>query len=293
MSPTSLKAIAKARHVAPVAGALAAAFTAACAVGGSIFALRNRDFHWLAGAADQPAFVQTTTNAQGQRLRVLNVKGAWESATFLDERRFELALEYYRAFDVMFGFDIPIHRACMLGAGGCSYPKYAVTHFPNLHMDAVELDPAIADAAKRYFFVDELLAETASAPQQSPLASNSSLALIVADARAHLQECRSNGTRYDAILNDAFAGSCPVAALATQDALSLAKDALNPGGLYLANVSSTAQGQDTTFLLEFQETLETVFDHVLVFPCADEDLGDEGNFMLVAFDDHESFDCLK
>lgn len=107
--------------------------------------------------------MRTVAGPDGTPLRVLRMGGADQSATFLDERRYEAAFAYYRAFDLMFEGGEEVRDVLMLGAGGCSYPKYLVTHREGVRVDAVESDPAIARIARLRFFVDPLLRESADA----------------------------------------------------------------------------------------------------------------------------------
>lgn len=161
-----------------------------------------------------PAIVATVRHG-GDAIRVLNVGGAYQTATYLDERRFDLVFPYYRAFDLAFSLDPPARRVLAIGAGGCAWPKHAVATHPDVRVDAVEIDPAIVEVARELFFVDELEA-------------TGRLRLIAADGRAFLESCEE---KYDAIVVDAFAGVRDVPALATIEAARAAKRALRPGGV--------------------------------------------------------------
>ena len=276
-----------------------------------------RDLHRVA-LADGQAQVFCVRNDSGAEVRVLQTGGVWQSATYVDDRRFEPVFAYYRAFDHMFEAartgGVPVRRALMLGGGGFAYPKHALTTRPDLRMDVVEIDPAIVRAARDYFFLDELeqrLAEEAAAAGRCA----SRLRVITLDGRAYLEACaRAQGSgadgdafgarpsergagqgvlapdrtaRYDAIINDTFSGREPVRALATVEAAHTAHACLVPGGLYLANVVSRAGGTDVEFLRDVVATLAQVFACVHVITAFDDEAG-EDNYLVIATDDERA-----
>lgn len=243
------------------------------------------------------ALVRTVRDEAGAPVRVLQHGGVFQSATYLDERRFYPPFAYLRAFERAFEAETPsfrINRALMLGGGGYAWPKWTLSRHQELRLDVVELDPAITRIARRYFFLDELEARCSER-----------LHTVCADGRAFLDGIASsvlaaqergdepvdndalNGAsiaRYDLVVNDTFSGAEPVRALATVEAALAAKASLAPGGLYAANVVSREGGADVTFLRAVVATLEVVFAHVLVIPCADEDFGGEDNYLVLAAD---------
>lgn len=283
--------------------------------------LRRQDRHTVRAMAGA-AHVYTVAGADGAPVRVLEQGGVWQSATYLDERRMEPVFAYYRAFDHLFEAALSggpeVRRVLMLGGGGYAYPKYALTAYPDLAMDVVEIDPAIVAAARTYFFLDELedrvngpVAE-GEAPSQGASAGEGRVApraggvprrlnVITADGRAFLELlARKNqeaarvprragagavrADRYDAVINDTFAGAEPVRALATAEALRAAKACLVPGGLYLANAVSRSEGADVSFLRDLAATAAAVFAHAHVIPCTDDAFGGEDNYLLIATD---------
>ena len=259
--------------------------------------LRRQDRHTVRAMAGA-AHVYTVTGPGGAPVRVLEQDGVWQSATYLDERRMEPVFAYYRAFDHMLEAALSggpeVRRVLMLGGGGYAYPKYALTTYPDLVMDVVEIDPAVTQAAREYFFLDEL-------EQRVNGADGKRLNLVTADGRAFLDllarknRAADEGTRagerrpalldrYDAVINDTFSGAEPVRALATAEALRAAKACLVPGGLYLANAVSREGGADVSFLRDLAATVAEAFARVHVVPCTDEAFGGEDNYLLIATD---------
>ena len=78
-----------------------------------------------------------------------------------------------------------------------------------------------------------------------------------------------NTKKYDAILNDAFAGESPAATLTTIEAAQKIYSSLTENGLYLSNVISSITGKDSKFIKAEVNTLKHVFKNVYVVPCND------------------------
>lgn len=240
--------------------------------------VRESDFH-LVRTAQGWAAVYTVASPDGDPMRVLDVGGAYQSATYLGKRRFEPVFAYYRASDAAFATAAPVRRALMIGGGGCAWPKHAAAQHADLAVDVVEADPLIIAIARRFFFVDELEA----GPRK--IADTGTLRLEAADGRAFL---RRSARTYDAILNDAFVGTEPAWSLATVEAAQDIARRLSPAGAYLTNVVSKDGGRDIGFLRDVAATLGAVFPHVQVVPSVDEGFSAEDNYLVSA-----SFEPLR
>lgn len=148
------------------------AATAACAAAGAVACVwaRRRDAHLVRTASGFAAVYTAEEN-----VRVLRAGGVFQSATYLDERRFEPVFEYYRGFDAMFESETPLASAfghgvtevLMLGGGGFAYPKHLLSSRSGISLDVVEIDPAVVDAARRWFFLDELEGRLASSSERA------------------------------------------------------------------------------------------------------------------------------
>ena len=95
-------------------------------------------------ALNGPALVFPISDGEGGEIRVLWQGGAYESATYTDSRKNQLVFPYLELYDLLFEAACPVHSVLMLGAGGCSYPRYLVAHHPEVSCDALELDSKIA-----------------------------------------------------------------------------------------------------------------------------------------------------
>lgn len=224
-----------------------------------------------------PALIFTVEGDDGERVRVLNVGGMYQSAAFLDDDRcYDLVFAYTLLYDKMFEAGVDVRNVLMIGGGGYSYPKHLISSHPEVRMDVVEVDPAITSLASRYFFLDRLIEEFETEKDDR-------LGLVCADGRAFLDE-RAGQARYDAILNDSFSGKEPVASLASVEAARSIHGCLTPGGLYLTNVVSALEGEGSGFIHAVVATLGEVFAHVYVIPCGRDELADRDNNMVIATD---------
>lgn len=235
--------------------------------------------------SDGHGVVRVVRAADGSWVRVLEVGGVYQSATYLDERWAEPVFNYYRGFDAAFEVAPGATRLLMIGGGGYAWPKHVLaTQGPEVTLDVVELEPAITQAAKKWFFLDRAMKEHPG-----------HLNLIEGDGRAFLDEHAARATAlesdgaievvsYDVIVLDAFTGIEPVRSLATVEAFSAAKGCLAPGGALLANVVSNDDGRDVHVLQDLVATAREVFAHVYVVMPEPDPFAIEDNYLLVATD---------
>lgn len=209
-------------------------------------------------------------------VRVLNIDSGFESATFINkEKRNELVFEYTKYYDLMFKANIDIKDTLMIGGAGYNYPKYFISHYQDKTMDVVEIDGEITEIAKEYFYLNDLIREY-------KIEENKRLGLITDDGRVYLNQ---NTKKYDAILNDAFAGNSPAKTLTTKEAAERIKASLNTNGVYLTNIISAFEGEESKFIKAEVNTLKQVFKNVYIVPCYDVDPNEPQNTMVIASDD--------
>ena len=84
-----------------------------------------------------------------------------------------------------------------------------------------------------------------------------------------------NTKKYDAILNDAFSGSSPAKTLTTVEAVRKIKESLNVNGVYLTNVISALEGENSKFLRAEVNTIKQVFKNVYIVPSKKEYVANE------------------
>ncbi len=217
------------------------------------------------------------TSWEDTRIRVLEVDGTYQSASYLGERWCEVPFPYLALYDAIFNTDTHMDRICMLGGGGFAFPKHVVAHRSSTAIDVVEIDPAIIRIANEHFFLDKL-EETYHATEQGRLA------IHCGDALAYLEECKRAHTRYDAILNDCFAGAEANDELATPAAIDLVDTCLVPGGLYLTNVITALEGEEAQPLERLVMLLSERFGHICALSCDRTEPDERDNVVVVASD---------
>ncbi len=217
------------------------------------------------------ALVFDTEDETGRAIRVLEVEGTWESVAYLDEP-FELALDYTKAFDVLFETVPKPCRILAIGCGGFSYPMH-LADVSSARIDAVEIDPAVIDLAREFFGLDE-------AERRWGAEGDGRLRVVCEDGRAWLDSCAPGS--YDAIVNDSFSAGMPAEGLVTSDAALAIRRVLSSHGVYAVNVVASLEGEASRILYEHITVLERVFSEIEVHPVYTLPPGVPGNIILVA-----------
>ena len=133
-------------------------------------------------------------------------------------------------------------RILVVGLGGGMLTGFLRKHYPDARIDAVEIDPAVVEAAKRYFGFRE-----------DPL-----MRAHVADGREFIERVREP---YDVILLDAFGEYRIPERLTTREFLSAVRRALAPGGVAIGNLWRSAENPAYDAMVR---TYEDAFDQVLL-----------------------------
>lgn len=63
-------------------------------------------------------------------VRILKSPNSNQSASYIDERRFQLYDTYSKLYDICSTFKENTLNVLMLGGGGFSYPKYYISKYP-------------------------------------------------------------------------------------------------------------------------------------------------------------------
>jgi spermidine synthase len=119
-------------------------------------------------------------------------------------------------------------RILVAGLGGGSIPMTLADLFPNASIDIVEIDQAVFNVAKEYFFFEE----------------SDRMNVTVADARVFVKRAGIQGSQYDYIVLDAFTGDYIPEHLLTREFLQEVQEILAPDGVLVANTFSTSRFYD-------------------------------------------------
>lgn len=224
-----------------------------------------------------PTRIFETTDKDGLTIRVLEVDGAWESATYISEGYAEPVFEYHRLYNRLFEARPMATDFLMLGAGGFSYPKYLLAHTHDTTIDAVEIDPEVVSLAKRWFYLERARAEFDPADTR--------LRIFTEDAAGFLRGEPAARKAYDVILNDVFGGDSPDGELATAEGVRLVRSHLAKDGLYVLNVVSALEGPRAAALEQASSALTQEFAHVYLIACSPDEPTIKDNNVLIACDD--------
>ncbi len=242
-----------------------------------LLVLRRRGVYIKLRTKFGPAIVFDSQDDDGVPIRLLNVDGKFQSVSYVqDSLRYRLVCVYHRYFaqivDIAGLKDGREGRALVIGGGGYSFPKWLVSSCPHLSTTVVEIDPAITDIARRFFFLDDLEREFRTR-------EDGRLDLVCDDGWGYLTR---SGERFDLIVNDAFGGKRPLGPLKTEDGARRVRDHLAEGGVYLANVISPLEGKGTDVLADSLDACKATFEHVYLIPEAPESPRLTGDNVLVA-----------
>lgn len=134
-------------------------------------------------------------------------------------------------------------RALLIGQGA-GHMAMALGSRYGMVTDTVEIDPAVATAATRYFGF-------------TPTGRT-----IVGDARYEIRRLQGP---YDLIIHDCFTGGSEPVHLLTVEALSQLRSLLSEGGIVALNFVAFSENGKNTALASVAKTLAQVFSHQLTF----------------------------
>ncbi|MCF8077849.1 MAG: fused MFS/spermidine synthase [Desulfobacterales bacterium] len=126
-------------------------------------------------------------------------------------------MEYIRAAMLGMVMAPEPERVLMVGLGGGAFTSLLRRHFPNLWIDAVEIDPVVVEAAGKFFNVRE----------------DERFRIYVEDGAKFIQDAQSS---YDLILLDAYSGEGVPEKLVSREFFQAVKTKMNEGGVVAANL---------------------------------------------------------
>jgi spermidine synthase len=191
----------------------------------------------------------------GGRTRELVIDGLVQGG--IDLASGQSVYEYSHVIEALVAAAVPAGGRCLvIGLGPGVMPARLAAR--GLATEAVDIDPAVVDAARRHFALPE------------------SIPVHLADARHFLA---SASARYDAIVLDVFNGDTTPAHLVSREALLALKSRLAPGGVVAINLVASLSGDDSGSAAVLR-TVRSVFPRVRVHPLFEP--GAEGAFGNIA-----------
>ena len=143
-------------------------------------------------------------------------------------REFALNYTHMAMGGLLFATTAPPKRLLIIGLGGGTLPSALREVLPDAQIDTVEIDPAVTRVARKYFgFKDD-----------------AKLKVYEMDGRVYVKRAAREGTKYDAILLDAFDHEYIPEHLLTREFLTEVKSLLAPGGVLVGNTFSSSKLYD-------------------------------------------------
>lgn len=215
--------------------------------------------------------IVASKDSESRSIQVMKVGNEYTSGMYLDSD--SLAFVYYQYYKLMFYFHPNPKNTLLIGGGAYSLPKYFQSAYPAIHMDVLEIDPALTQIAIEKF-------------RFKPSAS---VVPIHEDGRIFLNH---NTKKYDVVMGDAFRSlfSIPFH-LISKEAMQQAANALTTEGVMIINILSPISGPNRDLLQSITQTCRSVFPQVLAFkPRTDSPPEKVQNIMIVCLKTKQSFD---
>ena len=216
--------------------------------------------------------IQNYTEENGSPARAMSMASGFESATYLDENRYELIFDYLKTYDkyTLQNVNQPINTL-LIGGAAFQYPKYVLSHYENARIDVAEIDSEVVRLAKKYFFLQECIDSYDKMGER--------MDIHIEDGRKYVE---TTAQTYDVIYNDAFSGDTPPATLTTAQFISLVKNKLSPNGIYAINIIDKSDTENAKWLKAECFTLSQYFKNIYI--VQNHPLNERTNYVVFATD---------
>lgn len=225
-----------------------------------------RRSHWIAAAASLylVIFAPTFTNAiqidtpsanysvfewmrDGKRLRGLSTDPYGVQSGINTKDPDELVFWYAQQMADLIAQTPKKQDILMLGGGTFTLPRYLSDTYPQSQIDTVEIDPALADIARKHFAYDD----------------PDNVNLIFEDARTYSNRADK---QYDIILVDVYSGTDVPFAFMTREYGQAISRMLRPGGVVMVNMIAGELGDCRGLLQALEAPYRQVFSQHLLKP---------------------------
>jgi spermidine synthase len=185
--------------------------------------------------------IQVTEQGPVRTLYFVQGKTRYIESRWNMERPKSLDLDYSRTMMAGFLLAPDTKRLMMMGMGGGVITNYLFERFPELEIDAVDIDPEVVRLARKYFGV----------PDDPRYRTH------VGDGRMFIEQSK---TKWDQLMLDAFRGVFVPYHLKTVEFYQACIDHLADGGVVVANLHN-----QTRNYVHDRRTLAEVFPHRYTF----------------------------
>jgi spermidine synthase len=171
----------------------------------------------------------TVVQTGDRRCLIFNIHRGDRNQTCVDvNNRDELIFSYTKMSFAGLLLNPEPKKILIAGLGGGTLPIAFNDLFPDAQIDVVEVDQAVVNVAKGFFFFEE----------------NENMTVAVNDARVFIKRAGILGEKYDFIILDAFGGDYIPEHLLTQEFLEEVKQIMSEDAVLVANTFSTSRFYD-------------------------------------------------
>lgn len=193
-------------------------------------------------------------DGSGMRILRFGRYGARQSVVKLGDPD-HLELAYARVIPIAFVFVEEPKSALVIGLGGGTIPSFLRKRFPQMRIDAVDIDPGVVEVAKSHFGFRE----------------DEHMRAHVEDGRKYVERTTE---RYDLVFLDGFGTDSVPPHLTTREFLMSVQRILTPGGAVIGNL----WGRDVNRLYDSMvKTYRSVYEGIRIV-----DVIGSGNKILIA-----------
>lgn len=216
---------------------------------------------------------------QNNIIRVLKSQNSNQSATYTDERKYQLYDMFSNLYDITATFKNDVSKVLMLGGGGFSYAKYYISKYSNKTMDVVEIDKRIIEVAKKYFYLEDLYNEYDK--------NQNRLKIFNMDAEKYILEC---STKYDSILIDLFIDLIPIKKFFLMPMLEKIYDILKTDGCLCINYIITNSNIED--FKELYQNLQKFYSNIYIKTTELAFYNNLGNIFIICSNTNTTFKSL-
>ncbi len=189
--------------------------------------------------------VRDYLDANRRILYFSRTRGA-QSSMIIDEPN-RLALSYLRTLTAAAAAHEDPKDVLVLGLGGGAIPKFLKTHYPDINVDVVEIDPDVVTVAQEYFAFQP----------------SANMRVFAVDGRLYLREVPK---QYDVIFLDAYGSDRIPFHLTTIEFFELVSRRLKPNGIVALNLWEALVNR---FYHAILTTMQETFPELYLFQTPD------------------------
>ena len=200
-------------------------------------------------------------------VRLLRLDRSPQSSMKIDDPC-DTDFEYPQYLHLALAVNPAAQRTLVVGLGGGTVVKQMWSAYPDMRIDAVEIDPEVVDVARAFF----------------ELPDDERIGIFVGDGREFIE---TTNETYDIVILDAYDDDRIPYHLTTREFFESTRARLNPGGVVAYNIIGALAGDWSKPFRSVHRTIGMVWRHVTVFAVgigSDHRRGEIRNLVVLATD---------